>query len=238
MATENKKELIESIMENFEDWLILPVIKEFDSVNTIDFPNLCKLVFKHNAFIAGGFARDLATNSNQAEDIDIFFTKQEDFDKLLEDFHGSPISYQGRVHRSSRAITFKKAYCGKDVQLIKPRGTELKKFDTPKKVLEDFDYTVCMFALVGENKVLTIRKAIYDYSNMFLRLQRVTNPYAAIMRAFKYAKKGYKINNLMLSHIFMAFENLTDEQKELILEKVIMLDVALGAKELYEILEL
>ena len=153
----------------------------------------------NQAWIAGGYAAYMGSAAPCPPvpgDIDIFPRNQESWGKLFDALMKHNEEY---LRESRRAVTF--TVDDRQVQLIHP----FEATESPEKLVEDFDFTVCRAVLVNENCVLVDDEFEADTQNMKLRFKNIKNPMGALVRLTKYARKGYDASPAELAKILQCF---------------------------------
>ena len=77
-------------------------------------------------------------------------------------------------------------YKGRTFDLIK------KYFPSPQATIDEFDFTVSMFA-VDTEKVYTGETTFIDLAKRQLMINKITYPASTVSRAFRYYKKGFSM---------------------------------------------
>jgi hypothetical protein len=158
--------------------------------------------------VAGGYARYCCTTTYapvMPSDVDIWFpnTKALDsfkkyiHDKLCPDF-GTP------RHDSVHAVSYNRPAHGPfsqhpQVQLIKPReeSEEIGVYSFARKVMDDFDFTVCQAALVSSTTCMvshTFKPHDDGCALFFNQTKRNFDPAKELFRIMHYVNKGYYFN--------------------------------------------
>ena len=154
---------------------------------------LYSVLKKHNCVIAGG-AITSVFSGNAIKDYDIYFHTKESLDALKEDKNWNSEKMPARILvTTDNAFSF--SVNNKSFQLI--RLEDLMCLDT-KKIIEQFDFTVCMgaydfatssFTLADDFlKHLAQRALVYNTNSKY--------PFASLYRVVKYIKKGFKISGI------------------------------------------
>lgn len=174
------------------------------------------LFFKHlvdvNVWIAGGCLRDwFETGKLTESDIDFFSNTRTDLCKTLLMLRKQ---YKARILYSTKRVL--KLWCtiGKNnirIDLIKIL------FDTPENTIDQFDFTVCCFA-VDRNRVTYHPSAPFDLLHKRLVINNLPYPVSTLQRMQKYLKKGFWICNGGMLEIAKAMGSIdfTDPQQNVI----------------------
>ena len=161
--------------------------------------------FKKNFFIAGG-ACTAVFNRRRMNDVDIFFRNEEDYNKVKEfitDNDNYELKFNTDNARSYDHIDSK----GKitKVQLIKAKFS-----GTPKEVISNFDFTICMCAFVPDTEEFVMDETF------LLHLAEKTlcfnpdseYPLSSLYRMHKFRDRDFKISALELLKISLCINNL------------------------------
>lgn len=151
---------------------------------------------KYAGFVAGGAVRSIFA-SERISDFDIFFETEKQFNKCIDDLP----DYQFTKTASAWSFfTDKKQH----FQLI------CAVFGEVEKVIESFDFTVCMGAwipntprfLLDEHfmKHVAQRRLCYNVNSQY--------PICSLWRVLKYSKKGYKLPAVDAIKLALAIHNL------------------------------
>lgn len=112
-------------------------------------------------------------------DYDIFFPSEKEYQSASEFFKraGAEVKWE-----SNNGMKVK--YKGRTFDLIK------KFFDTPTDTINNFDFTVSMFA-VDYDKVYFGDTSFIDLAKRQLMINKITFPASTLSRSFRYYKKGF-----------------------------------------------
>ena len=137
-----------------------------------------------NYWIAGGSIKDYLMKGYISNDIDIYFSNREDFQKVSD----SLINPFGEL----KEVIFENKNCKKikyknlTLDLIKIHSI------SPEVCISNFDFTICSVALT-ENKFYHHKNFYNDLKNKKLRSIN-PNPETIIQRIDKYSKLGFKMD--------------------------------------------
>jgi hypothetical protein len=144
-------------------------------------------------YIAGGAILSIATKTD-INDYDIYPKSAKGFEDVIHTLHDSNCFV---VNISDRAITYK----SNDVKNDKEERAIIQVmtydyFDTPEKIYENFDFSVCMGAFDCDTKSYNFHPDFYpDIATKTLRFNHKTRyPLNSLLRVHKYAKKGFFIS--------------------------------------------
>lgn len=168
-------------------------------------------------WIAGGALRDYFAGVKIAADIDIFFPDQINYEKAETFFN---VAGGEKIWESDNGCKFK--YKNRKFDLVK------KFFASPKATIDEFDFTVSMFA-VDRNNVYFGETSFIDLAKRQLMINKITYPASTLSRAFRYHKKGYSICLGEMKKIILAIQDMPKEENN---EAVTESDVPSGKNDL------
>jgi len=166
----------------------------------------------NRAWIAGGYAAYCVSQNIQPPkpgDVDIFPQSERDFMRLCECFYDMCWTQSS----SERAISFAIAGIDEDIQVIRPGENHW----TPRKLVSDFDFTVCRAVMLSPTCVLVDSWFESDTLNNRLRIMNINNPMGAMMRIAKYSQKGYEIAPSEYVKILEDFQQASPESRQKLL---------------------
>jgi hypothetical protein len=132
------------------------------------------------AWVAGGAVRGFVLNEHY-NDIDVFFKSQAVFDRVKNFL----CARGGKIRRQRPEVT-EIDFQGIIVQLCSYRW-----FESAQDVINDFDFTICRFAMDFRWKVLYSQVDYDDAINMRLRPFLLKYPIVVFRRIDKFINKGY-----------------------------------------------
>lgn len=140
-------------------------------------------------YLAGGALRRTVIGQPLESDFDYFFTHNPaesvlttGDNELLPTIALFDASGHKRVRENEHNITYE--VDGRKVQLIK------KLWESPEKVIDDFDYTNCQLITDGVS-IWVGEYTMWDLARMKLRIHRIHNVQASLRRLIKYTKQGF-----------------------------------------------
>jgi hypothetical protein len=151
-------------------------------------------------WIAGGSVRDYFMGVAIKTDHDLFFPNMDEFLKAREYFlkndavvkwdsdNGMKVKFDGRIY-----------------DLVK------KFFPDPQSTIDEFDFTVSMFAIDTE-KVYHGETSFIDLSKRQLMLNKVPYPASTMSRAFRYYKKGFLMCMEEMSKLVLAIQDMPKQE--------------------------
>lgn len=152
-----------------------------------------------NCWLAGGALRDYFMGIAIKTDYDLFFPNEAEYSKASAYFkkQNAEIKWE-----SDNGMKVK--HNGKTYDLVK------KFFDTPQVTIDNFDFTVSMFA-VDTEKVYFGETTFIDLAKRQLMINKITYPASTLSRAFRYYKKGF---SMCVGEMRKLVESIQDMPKE------------------------
>ena len=150
-------------------------------------------------WLAGGALRDYFAGIRVETDYDLFFPNQIEYDKAKVYFKAKECVVKWESDNGMKIV-----YNGKTFDLIK------KFFENPKSTIDEFDFTVSMFAVDCE-KVYYGETSFIDLAKRQLMFNKITYPASTTSRAFRYYKKGF---SMCLGEMKKLIEAIQDMPKE------------------------
>lgn len=163
------------------------ILREIKEATTID------------CWVAGGAVRDYFLGKPIQYDIDLFFKSKSD---------------------SDRVVSYLKT-CGGEVTWESDNGMKIrygkyvfdivkKYFPSPQFTINQFDFTVSMFAVDG-NRVYFGETSFVDLAKKQLMINQLPYPASTLRRAFKYHLKGFRICAGETRKLIEAIHNMEPE---------------------------
>jgi hypothetical protein len=157
---------------------------------------------KINCWIAGGSLRDYFMGIPVNTDYDLFFPNEEEYNNAIKLFN---ILNAKCVWESDNGAKYE--HGAKTFDLIK------KFFPSPQACIDEFDFTICMFAVDSE-KVYHGETSFIDLAKRQLMVNKITYPGSTLSRAFRYHKKGFIICLGETKKLIEAIQDMPKEIKE------------------------
>ena len=160
-------------------------------------------VIEGKGWIAGGFARWCCSpneNPAPAADLDVFFGDEEGYLAVIEAL-GFMGAHATRTVPYLTQMNVERAFPGvglPEIQLIRPIVNSERHWGPSKDdVVRQIDITVCRIALdgVGCATATADQRFLADESERKVCFVRINDPVSVIRHAFKYAAKGYRIQD-------------------------------------------
>lgn len=150
-----------------------------------------------NFYIAGG-ALTSVFSDKPINDLDIYFYKEEDYEKLKKKIEFNKKTRYATDLADSYEIK------GVKIQLIK------KIFGTPKEIFKYYDFTVCMCAYdFKTNQIIMDEDFLYDLAQKQLCFNENTMyPICSLWRIKKYLNRGYSISATNIIKLALTLNNL------------------------------
>lgn len=153
-------------------------------------------------WIAGGSIRDYFMGVPIKTDHDLFFPSSEHYDKCLSYFKEKDCEI---VWESENGCKLK--YKGRTFDLVK------KFFPNPQSTIDEFDFTVSMFA-VDKDRVYYGKTSFIDLAKRQLMINKITFPASTLSRAFRYHRKGFFMCQGEIKKIYDSIAKTNTEVRE------------------------
>lgn len=155
-------------------------------------------------FVAGGALRAVFSNE-KIKDLDIYFPYgKPDIDGFRKGWMELPDKEVKRLFNSDSAETWEKN--GVNIQLIK------KIYGTPKEIINQFDFTICMCAYDPINDKFVMHDNFLNHLAMKLVYYNPGKyPINSLYRMKKYMEKGYNVPAVEIIKIALTINNLKME---------------------------
>lgn len=152
------------------------------------------------ACVAGGAVRDYFMGVFTKTDYDLFFPDEENLRLAIEYFKskGCEVKWE-----SDNGMKVK--HNGKTFDLVK------KIFGKPEWLINEFDFTVSMFA-VDSDKVYYGESSFIDLCKRQLMLNKITYPASTLSRAFRYYQKGFKMCSEEMKKLAESIQNMPKQE--------------------------
>lgn len=178
-------------------WATIPVRR-----GSVEMDPLLELCRMHGARVMGGFARFMCSPNEtpaRPSDVDVFpiGTMAEcnaAFGRLCDSFRSAGLVIR---HESAVALTFAPGdrTSSARIQLIRPvkRSNPLMPMSV-LDVLDAFDFSVVRVAINADGRTATASPYFCaDERTRTLRIEAISAPVGSLMRAIKFARKGYRL---------------------------------------------
>lgn len=179
--------------------------------------DIYQIATREGAFIAGGYVRYMCSLNSKpapADDVDVFPTDAETVDRVFKALRRE-LGYR-TDRQSDVAYTLSHYQSDKPtVQIIKPieRGG-LKTFGTLEEIIGSFDFTVVRIGLMSESVALADECFLNDEFFKELNVRTINTPIAVVLRAQKYAAKGYTMSPIEFLKLFQDWDGRTPEFRQ------------------------
>ena len=132
-----------------------------------------------SCWVAGGSLRDYFMGKPIKTDHDLFFKNEIEYEKAKTYFKAKEAVVKWESDNGMKVV-----YDGKTFDLVKHF------FSNPQECIDQFDFTVSMFATDGE-RLYTGETSFMDLAKRQLMLNKIPYPASTLSRAFRYYKKGF-----------------------------------------------
>jgi hypothetical protein len=153
-------------------------------------------------WIAGGSLRDYFMGIPLNTDFDIFFPDQTQYEKAKKYFEDKKADVKWESENGMKVVYEKHTF-----DLIKIF------FPSPMDTINNFDFTVSMFA-VDKEKVYHGETSFIDLSKRQLMFNKILYPASSLSRSFRYLTKGFKICKGETKKLCEAIQNMPKEEKK------------------------
>jgi hypothetical protein len=169
------------------------------------------LFCKYNCLIAGGAITSIFSG-NIIKDYDVYFHDKESLEKLKK--HMISLSENQMNPKIGKVIisittpnSFNFSVGNKIFQLI--LLDDLIQTDT-KKIIEQFDFTVCMGAYDFQTNSFVFDKDFFNHLSQRSLVYNINSqyPFASLYRVIKYIKKGFKISGIEMIKLGLKCNNI------------------------------
>jgi hypothetical protein len=150
-------------------------------------------------WIAGGALRDYFMGVPIKTDYDLFFPNEIEYEKAKVYFKTKDAEIKWESDNGMKIKHNKHTY-----DLVK------KFFENPQVTIDNFDFTVSMFA-VDREKIYHGETTFIDLAKRQLMIHKITYPASTLSRAFRYYKKGF---TMCLGEMKKLIEAIQDMPKE------------------------
>ena len=157
-----------------------------------------KILKKHRCIIAGGFIRNIITNT-EVNDVDIYFRSKKDLKSLLlDDLYSHYI-----LSCSKKTIMF-------EMDNIKLQFIHINFYENAEQIFENFDFTCCMGAYDFETEEFVFHKdfLLHNCQRILQFNTKTLYPIISALRVNKYIDRGYKISKKEFIKIMLTINTL------------------------------
>jgi len=153
-------------------------------------------------WLAGGALRDYFMGVQIKTDYDLFFPNEVEYEKCKTYFKAKNAEIKWESDNGMKV-----KHNGKTFDLVK------KYFETPQATIDNFDFTVSMFAVDNE-KVYYGETTFIDLAKRQLMLNKIPYPASTMSRAFRYYGKGFKMCLGEMKKLCEAIQEMPKEEKQ------------------------
>jgi hypothetical protein len=205
-------------------FITVPLLRGFTEIRPV-----FGLAQAHGAVICGGYARYCASLRRVPEkpgDVDLFPQSDKAHEGLLAELldigymvqHENDVSITMRNPDPATLKDIRWAYTP-TIQIIKPviEGA-IVTVGTVEDILNNFDFTVVRAAILDEDSVLVDENFVGDERHKQLVFKNIHCPVSSMIRAMKYAKKGYYMKPSESMKLFADWDERTDDYRSRIID--------------------
>jgi hypothetical protein len=153
-------------------------------------------------WLAGGAIRDYFMGVPIKTDYDIFFPNEQEYIKARDYFKEKKAFVKWESENGMKV-----KYNGRVFDLVK------KYFESPQATIDEFDFTVSMFAVDCE-KVYHGHTTFIDLSKRQLMFNKITYPASSMSRAFRYYTKGFYMCKGEMQKLAEAIQNMPKKEED------------------------
>ena len=153
-------------------------------------------------WIAGGTLRNFFSGESKKTDIDMFFQNDDMFHKTFNWFKEKEAEV---IFENNNTVKIKLA--GQTFDLVK------KYFEGPMETINEFDFTVTMFACDGE-QIFHAPSAFIDLAKRQLMINKLPFPASTLNRSFRYYTKGFKMCKGEMKKLVEAIQNMPKQEDQ------------------------
>lgn len=153
---------------------------------------------KPGRWLAGGAIRRAIKDGKSDSDWDIFFANAKEKDDFIAECEKSHEISNEKKNENNHQFTLTVGEEKYTVQCI-----TIAYYETPEKVIETFDFTICQFITDGVS-LWAGETSLYDLGRMRLVVNKISFPVASLRRLLKYAKQGFYACNGCLTQLLSS----------------------------------
>lgn len=153
-------------------------------------------------WIAGGSIRDYFMGKPIKTDHDLFFPDERNYELAAVYFKAKNAEVIWESDNGMKVV-----YEGKKFDLVKFF------FKTPQETIENFDFTVSMFA-VDINQVYHGETSFMDLAKKQLMLNKIPYPASTLSRAFRYYNKGFRMCAEEMKKLCLAIQDMPKKEEQ------------------------
>lgn len=229
--------------ESQEGFVKVPVLRGSQEIKEVYY-----IAERPGALICGGYVRYMCSPRlapEQASDIDIYCPSQEVLDLIKKEFEKGSRYALTKRHENDMSITYYKPkelahplFASPPIQLIKPvKEGSIVTIGELEEIIANFDFTCIRAGLINLDFALVDADFIHDEGKKKLRLKNIHCPISSTLRCMKYSRKGYWLNTVEASKLFLDWDNRSNSYKERLDELIIKSEGRELTKEEIEELE-
>ncbi len=227
---------------SFSPWMEVKVLRGVDKIK-----HILKRVDPFSGFVVGGYVRWMCSPRVipiEPQDVDLYFEDQAAFDGCLIAFldlgyvirNENPVAVTLEIPKRKTKKRKKLLYLPVP-QLMKPenKGAIVATSSNMKVILDNFDFTVVRIGLLDDKTALADGRFLHDEENLSLVFKNIHCPISSVLRALKYARKGYYMTVSESFKLFLDWDCRSLDYKRTLVERFkIILESGDLTKEQFE----
>ncbi len=199
--------------------IIVPIIRGFYEIE-----HIYKIAMQTGSSICGGYPRYMCSPRKDpaiAGDVDVFPGDQKTFENVV-----SLVKLMGYTtkHENDVSLTFANPENGihayhPTVQVIKPvTEGRIVTAGNQEEILNNFDFTVVRIAIKDQFSCIADDDFLEDEKKKHLVFKNIHCPISSLIRANKYARKGYYLSPKESLKLFQDWDGRSEEYRKRIIE--------------------
>ncbi len=161
------------------------------------------LSYENGPWLAGGAVRRSIMGDSDRSDFDLFFSNSDSYLDVYNRLMGvvEPYSFEA-VSSTLDVDNIVLTYTPPDTEdssgvPIKFKVQLIHKIFYPcvEELLDSFDFTICQFALVGNDMLYSGPYSLWDLGRKRLAVHKITYPLSSVRRMIKYSNQGFYVCN-------------------------------------------
>ncbi len=169
---------------------------------------------KPGRWLAGGAVRRAIKDGKSDSDWDVFFSSEKEKEAFIKECEKQDEISNEKKNANNHQFTLKMGDEKYTVQCI-----TIAYYDSPEKVIETFDFTICQFVTDGVS-LWSGDTSLFDLGRMRLVVHKISYPVASLRRLLKYTNQGFYACNGCLNSLLMSVA----ERPSLLAEKFKYID--------------
>jgi hypothetical protein len=153
---------------------------------------------KKGRWLAGGAIRRAIKDGKSDSDWDVFFSSKEEKELFIKECEKQDSISEEKQNENNHQFILTVGAEKYTVQCI-----TIAYYETPEKVIETFDFTICQFVTDGVS-LWAGETSLYDLGRMRLVVNKISYPVASLRRLLKYTKQGFYACNGCLTQLLSS----------------------------------